>query len=203
MSGLASPPTEILVRQGYEQLTAGRYEEAVETLSAALAMTPGEAQALRGRGLARVQLKHWPLAAADFRAARDQAPADLDNWIDLGTSLSMDQQIYPALAIFDRLLADHPDCVRGHIEVGLLHIRLGAISKGRTHLQIALARRPTLAQRRFIESMLHEQERLDRKRYYRPDFEALRRQQRQRPPWAVWMEKARGALKQRFGRATP
>ena len=58
MNQPSEPPAETsLMEQAYEQLTEGRFEEAVETFSASLAVQPKMAQALRGRGLARVQLK--------------------------------------------------------------------------------------------------------------------------------------------------
>jgi len=174
----APPPgTETFLMQASEQLQDGHLEEAVETFSAALAMSPQDARALRGRGLAYLQLKRWAEAAANFEAARDAAPEDPENWVDLAISLAMNNRIYPAIDVFEALLARQPDCLRGHLEFGLLQLRLGAVSKGREELQRALACRPTLAQRRMVESVLREQDKLDRKRYYRPDFDALRRQQ--------------------------
>ena len=171
---------ETLMRQAYEQLTEGQFEEAVDTFSAALAVGPQEAKVLRGRGLAYLQLKRWALAAADFEAARDLAPEDPDNWVDWGISLAMDNRVYPAIEVFDTLLTRQPDCARGHLELGLLHLRLGAIPRGRQQLQKALACHPTLDQRRLIESVLREQDTFDRKRFYRPDFEALRKERQRR-----------------------
>ena len=101
--------------------------------------------------------------------------------MDLGISLARSHRVYPAIEVFETLLVRQPDCVRGHVELGLLHLQLGAIPKGQQQLQQALTCRPTLEQRRFIESTLREQERLDRKRYYRPDFQALHQQQAQLP----------------------
>ena len=174
----AGQASKTLVRQGYEQLAEGRFEEAAETFSAALSVDPQEPAALRGRGLGCVQLKQWPSAAADFAAARNLAPEDPENWVDLGICLAADGKVYPAIETFEALLAKRPAYVRGHIELGLLHVRLGAIPRGRQQLQQALACRPSIAERRFIEATLREQDRLDPKRYYRPDFEALRRQQK-------------------------
>ncbi len=168
---------ETLMQQAYDQLTEGRLEEAVETFSAALAVEPHAIRALYGRGLAYRQLKQWPSAAEDFDAARRLDPGNANCWIELGLSLAMADKIYPAMEVFETLLAQQPTCARGHLELGLLHFRLGAIPKGRQCLQQALACRPTLTERRQIESFLREQDKLDRKRYYRPDFEALHRQE--------------------------
>ena len=176
MSPPEDPAFDTLVKQGYDQLTAGRFEEAVETFSASLMVGPREANALRGRALAYAQLKQWALAAKDFSVARDVNPDETDNWVDLGVCLAMDNQAYPAIAVFEALLTNHPACLRAHLELGRLHLRLGAIPKGREHLQQALASRPTLDQRRLIEFMLSEQDTLDKKRLYRPDFAAFHQQ---------------------------
>lgn len=176
-------PLESLRAQAVAQLRDGMWEEAVETFSACLALDVHDAASLQGRAMTRFQLQQWAGAIADFRAAKAQHPSDLENWVGLGMSLAMDNQIYPAIATFEALLADHPDYVRGHLQLGLLYLQLGMIPKGRQQLERALAARPrpTLEQRRMIEATLRDQNTLDRKRYYRPDFEALARQRRQQP----------------------
>ena len=168
-----------LTQQAYQQLREGRLEEAAETFSIALAVDPKYLQALRGRGFAHSQLERWSLAVADFTIARDLAPDDPESWVDLGMSLAMDDQVYPAINALETSLARHPDHLRGHLELGRLYLRLGAIPKARQVFQKALACRPNLEQRRLIEGILREQDQLDRKRYYRPDFEALHQRQRQ------------------------
>ncbi len=133
---------------------------------------------LRGRGLAYAEQQQWPAAAAQFRQARDLAPEQPENWVDLGVSLAMDNQAYPAMEVFETLLTRQPSYIRGHLELGLLYLRLGAIPKGCQQLEKALSCRPTPEQRQFIQAALREQAKLDRKRWYRPDFEALRKQKK-------------------------
>ena len=113
----------------------------------------------------------------------------------------MDGNAYQAIDVFEALLSRQPHCARAQLELGLLYLRLGAIPKGRQHLQQALASRPTLEQRRLIESVLREQARLDRQRVYRPDFEALHREHRPSLQWVgnVWARLAR--FWKRSGRA--
>ena len=166
-------------QQAYEQLREGRFEEAVETFSVALSLCPQEVEALRGRGWAYAELNRWTLAEADFRQAKEAVPENVDYGIDWANSLAMDNQVYRAIEVFEELLARQPDCLRAHLELGRLHFRLGAIPKGRQCLQHALRCRPSGAQRQRITATLQEQDRLDRKRYYRPDFEALNRQRQQ------------------------
>ncbi len=193
MSDSSKPGSETLTEQAYEQMRDGRIEEAVETFSASIAITPREPNTLRGRGLAYAQLKQWSSAAADFEAAKTLAPDVADNWVDLGMSLAMDHQMYPAIDVLEALLARQPEYVRGHLELGRLHITLGAITKGRQQLQKALTCRPTLSERHLIESVLQEQTRLDRKRLYRPDFGALHQQRVGRG--VHWMQRFRALFK--------
>jgi len=188
---------EALLQEAVQQLNAGRFEEAVEAFSAVLRINAGMAEALRGRGLASMQLRRWSQAAADFRAATAAAPDEADNWVDLGVCLALEDHIYPALEVFEALLAKQPDCVRGHLELGLLYLRLGAIPKGRQQLRQALASRPSLAHRRAIESILEQQNKLDHKRFYRPDFEALN-QQRQGSSKVGWLGRLRTLLRSKF-----
>lgn len=193
------PALHALIDQAFEQLAEGVYEEAVETFSAALAVEPQQLRALRGRGLAHAHLKRWSLALADFHAVTELAPDDVDSRIDWANSLAMDTQVYEALTIFEYVLDRWPKNVRAHIELGRMHFRVGAVTKGREQLQRALTCRPTRAQRQLITDILQEQDHLDRKRAYRPDFEALRKQ-RQPSPMSGWISRAWRALAQRFSR---
>jgi len=188
----ANPADEALIQQAYQQLQEGQFEEAVDTFSASLLVEPRQPQALRGRGLAYMQLKQWQPAAADLTRAKEAEPDNPNNSIDLAVCLSMQNEIYPAIGLLESLLARQPQCVRAHIELGFLHIRIGAITKGKSQLQEALKHRPALAERRLIEATLAEQTKQDRQRYYRPDFEALNQQlqDRPRPAWVSWIRKA-------------
>ena len=167
---------ESLRAQAFEQLQQGLFEDAVESFTATLAFDPQDAKALQGRAIAQFQLKHWPEAQRDFEAAKAIDPDDPENWVGFGITLAVQTQIYPAIDVFEGLLAQKPQYVRGRIQLALLYFQLSLIAKGREQMQQALNQRPTLAERRFIESTLADQAKQDKKRYYRPDFEALRRQ---------------------------
>ena len=189
------PAAETLKAQALEQLQGGLFDEAAATFSACLSLQPDEAGALRGRGLAYLQLKQWPRASADFRAAAALQPDDPENWVDLGFSLGMENQAYPAIEIFETVLAKHPQHVRGHFQLGLLYFKLAAVAKGREQMQAALAAKPSLEERRAIEAVLREQDQMDRQRYYRPDFEALNKS-RQGLSFSGIVQ----AVRRRFGR---
>ena len=168
-----------MVEQAYAQLRQGQFDDAVEAFSSCVRRDPKEPTAYRGRGMAYLQLQQWPLAAAVFLRARELDASEAEHWIGLATSLAMDGKIYEAIDVFGAFLADHPQHVRAHIQLAQLYYRLGVIPQGHRQLDLALAARPSLQERRTIEQLKREQLTLDKRRYYRPDFEALR----QKNPW--------------------
>lgn len=157
-------------------LTEGHFEDAVEVFSDCLLLETADAKIYYGRGTAYFQLKKWDLAIADFRKARDLDTENPENWLSLALSLAMDNKIYEAIKVYDVLLAGNPRLVRAHMQLALLYYRLGVITKGHRQLDLALASRPSPAERRMIEELKKEQLALDKKRYYRPDFAALGQQ---------------------------
>jgi tetratricopeptide (TPR) repeat protein len=165
--------------RAYALLRQGLFDEAIDGLNACLSSEPDNVSALRGRGVAYFQMRKWGAAAADFSRVRDLDPEDLEGWVALGASLAMDLKVYPAIEVLETLVEKHPTFVRGRIQLGQLYFRLCVTAKGRLHMEAALASRPTLAERKIIEKTLEEQKKLDKKRYYRPDFEALRRRVRE------------------------
>jgi len=82
-------------------------------------------------------------------------------------------RIYEAIGELETLIGEHPAFLPGYIHLGLLHFQIGAIAKGREFMNQALSRASTLEEKGKISAVLREQDRLDRNRYYRPDFEAL------------------------------
>lgn len=166
---------QAMTDQGFEFLQAGQFDDAIDAFTTCLAVYPETAKAFLGRAIARFQIKDWKLSEQDFRRANALNVQEPEGRVGLGVSLAMQNKIYPALDVFEALLTDFPDFVRGYIQLGMMQIKLGAISKGREYLNQALTHRPSLAERQFIESVLKEQQTLDAKRHYRPDFEALRK----------------------------
>jgi len=171
----AGQAVQAMLEQASEQLKAGSFETAIEAFSACLLVSPQESAAFRGRATARFQLKDWKHAAADFKCAYELDPSEPESGLGLGLTLAMQNEVYPAIAVYETLLQKHPNYVRAYIQLGVLHFKLAAIAKGRDYLQEALKHHPTLEERRYIEAALINQDKLDRNRYYRPDFEALRK----------------------------
>ena len=171
---LESPEEKL--KRAQDSLTEGYFENAIEAFSECLLLDEREEKAYQGRALANFQIKNWHQAISDFRKAKELDPEEPENWVGLGMSLAMVNQIYDAIDVFDELLKKYPNFVRGHIQLGSLYYRLGVIKKGHEHMDLALASRPSLQERRTIEQFQKEQKLLDKKRSHRPDFEGLRRQ---------------------------
>jgi len=68
----------------------------------------------------------------------------------------MQNKIYLALEAYERLLQKRPDYVPGYIQLGLLCIKLGIISRGIEVLRAALSQRPTQQERLFIRLEIEE-----------------------------------------------
>jgi len=165
-----------MIDQAYELLTEGYFEDAVKTFSGCLSLEPAEAKIYRGRGMAYFKLKNWKLAIADFEKAKQLDCEDPISWMGLAMSLVMDSKIYEAIDVYEALLALKPRFIRAHIQLALLYYRLGIINKGHYQLDLALDFGPSLEERKRIVDLKNEQLLLDKKRYYRPDFQALREQ---------------------------
>lgn len=165
-----------MIDQAYERLMGGYFEDAVKAFSDRLSLEPEEARIYHGRGAAYFQLKKWKLAIADFEKAMQLDYEEPSSWMGLAMSLVMDSKIYEAIDVYEKLLARKPRFIRARIQLALLYYRLGIIGKGHHQLDIALDFGPTFNERKRIEDLKNEQLALDKKRYYRPDFQALREQ---------------------------
>ena len=179
----------------FQKLKEGYFEDARDAFSDYLLVESKDAKAYAGRAMAHFQLKDWPSATLDFKKATELDPDDLENPVGWAMSFAMDNKIYEAIGIFEKLLAEHPNFVRGHVQLGQLYYRLGVITKGHAQMDLALAARPSLVERRQIEQIKKEQMTLDKKRLYRPDFEALR-QASQNSGLSPWIKKIKDFLKQ-------
>ena len=163
------------------QLAEGYFENAIEAFSEYLLVQSSEAKAYEGRGLAYFKIKNWSAALANFETAKQLNPDEPENWVGVAMSLAMQNEIYKAIDVFNELLAKYPEYARGHMQLGMLYYRLGVIKKGHEQMDLALASRPSLVERRTIEGYKKEQMLLDKKRFYRPDFEELRRKNKTMP----------------------
>ncbi len=165
-----------MTEKAYQQLQEGYFEDAIEAFSNCLLLDSAHARSYFGRGMAYCGLKKWQPAFLDFQRAQEIDPEDPQNRVACAMSLAMDNKIYEAIELFEQLLAQNPRYIPAHVQLAKLYYGLGVIGKGHQQLDLALGSRPSLSERRMIEELKKEQLTLDKRRYYRPDFEMLRRQ---------------------------
>jgi len=84
---------------------AGQPGLALVEYDALLAQSPGDADVLLGRGIARMRLQQWPEAEADLKAAAAAAPVYADVWEALGNLYRFNGRRGDALAAYTRLQA--------------------------------------------------------------------------------------------------
>jgi Tfp pilus assembly protein PilF len=84
-------------------------------------------------------------------------------------------QVYEAIRELETLIQERPDHFQAYVHLGFIHFKLAAIAKGRECMQKALALAPSEEDKNKILLILKEQDKLDKGRYYRPDFDALRK----------------------------
>ena len=169
------PLIDQMLEKAFAELQEGSFEDAIDEFTNCISLEPTKAKAYQGRALASFKIKNWPAAVSDFKKAKELDSNDAENWIGLGMSLAMVNEIYPAIDILETLIKNSPNYTRAHIQLGSLYYKIGIIKKGHEQMDLALASRPSLAERRMIEQLKKEQLTLDKKRFYRPDFEELRR----------------------------
>lgn len=93
--------------------------------------------------------------------------------IALAQDLMAQSRVYEAIAQLEELVAEDPRHFQGYLNLGMIHLKLGVITRGREFMKLALACAPSEQDRHKIALILREQDDLDKRRFYRPDFAAL------------------------------
>ena len=163
-----------LLRAGYSSLQNADNTTAIERFNACLLEEPGLAPALEGRGAAHFKLEQWPEAEADFAEVLKAAPGNSEARLGYALCLIRQESVPKGLDLMESLVAEEPNFVRARINLATLYFKLGVPKKGREQMAEAQKRHPSPEQRHEIDSCLKEQNKLDQKRIYRPDFQALK-----------------------------
>ena len=93
-----------ILEEAFAQLAQGRFENAIDRFSEYLLIEGNEPRAYEGRALAHFQIKNWNTALSDFRKATELNPGEPENWVGLGLTLAMLNEIYPAIHVFEDLI---------------------------------------------------------------------------------------------------
>jgi tetratricopeptide (TPR) repeat protein len=123
-------------------LQLGRVEQAVESLSAAAAVLPGNADVHIDLGVALTCLARHADAEASFRRAATLEPGNPDTHLNLGNALAEQGKLHPALACYRRMLELDPGLGVAHFSIGMLHQRQGRLADAEAAYQAALATSP-------------------------------------------------------------
>jgi predicted TPR repeat methyltransferase len=155
---------------GFIAFKSGRYMDAVEALSAAVARDAGNAQCLYNRGLAWVRIGRLEAAADDFERAVAIRPDFFAARVSLGNALKALGKLHEATAQYRTALEANPSYALAHLNLGRTLRDKGELVDAKAHFERALAIEPqsasawsglagTLAELGSIESALASYER--------------------------------------------
>jgi predicted O-linked N-acetylglucosamine transferase (SPINDLY family) len=125
--------------------SAGRYEEALAVVTAALAPDLEQAALHYVRGVILESLGRRAEAEAAYRTTLAGEPTHAGAWINLGRLLDQRGEIDAAAACYDRVLQSDPDNALALANLGELFHRKDDLTTARALLEAALARNPALA----------------------------------------------------------
>jgi tetratricopeptide (TPR) repeat protein len=123
---------------GRAYLGQGRWSEAIDELSRAVALEPSFAQGHNDRGMALEESGRREEAAAEYRTALRIEPDLAEAHHNLAGLLADEGRADEAIEHYERALAIRPGQVETHCDLGLLLIARGRREDGVAHLRRAL-----------------------------------------------------------------
>ena len=123
-AGLAQTATD-RIQEANRLLSAGKAEEALVQLRAAVAAEPGNGRARHGLGSILNSLGYYPEALLHAQAAVAAEPDNGRFRYGLGVVLAEHGRFVEAVENFDRALAAHPDITYAWLERGAARLALG------------------------------------------------------------------------------
>ena len=118
----------------------GQREMAIAAYSELLAVSPGNADVLLGRGRVYAWMGNWPAAEADLTAATAAAPTYADAWSALGDMFLWSDRPQRAADAYSRWSALAPDDPAPLVARGLAQRRAGNAAAARTDFEAALTK---------------------------------------------------------------
>ncbi|MEX2176843.1 MAG: tetratricopeptide repeat protein [Pirellulaceae bacterium] len=98
-------PDQASLERGQELIVSQEWEQAIGHLDEAIRQSPESSLAFELRGTARLELRRFAAAAADFEQARKLAPADFRRHADLARSQLEQGNVAQAVAACDEAIA--------------------------------------------------------------------------------------------------
>jgi tetratricopeptide (TPR) repeat protein len=132
------------INLGLELGRAGRFEEAEEHLTTAIAIAPASPKARGIRGEVRMAQERYSEAGGDLRAALRLEPESARWETGLGRILAEAERLEAAEAAFRRVLAREPERAEAHALLGTTLFRRGRSEEALASYRRALALEPNL-----------------------------------------------------------
>jgi Flp pilus assembly protein TadD len=123
---------------GRSYLEGGRLRDAVEQLTAALALEPGRVSTLGNLGEALRRQGRMRESIARFREALALEPADVVLQLGLANALEDNGDLAEAVTAFERVLAVSPDLVDARVNLGVALGALGRLNDAEAQFRRAL-----------------------------------------------------------------
>jgi Flp pilus assembly protein TadD len=99
----AKPSVESLKLRADIQISQKKWSDAITTLQRAVALAPGDAQLRGGLGRTYLQVRDFPNAEKELKAAIQLDAKNVDYWKDLSTTYYLSKNYPGALAVLDRI----------------------------------------------------------------------------------------------------
>ncbi|HEV8336080.1 MAG TPA: fused MFS/spermidine synthase [Candidatus Polarisedimenticolia bacterium] len=131
--------------EAWIRLSRGEVAAAGRAFHEASDLDPSSGEALNGEGLVAWRLGDLARAASLFQASAGLAPEDPEASNNHASVLLLEGKEAPALAILDRVVADHPRYVPAIINRGVALARLGRLGEAASDYGRALALEPSNA----------------------------------------------------------
>jgi tetratricopeptide (TPR) repeat protein len=133
--------TRIALAQMYE--TTGKYDQAIDELTRAIALAPGSDTPHRLLGGLYTDLGRHDEAVRELRTAIELRPGFWRNWSYLGYAYFQAGRHEEAIPVYQRLVELQPDSARGHSAFGTVLHEMGRTAEARVHYERALSLEPT------------------------------------------------------------
>ncbi|MBW1685274.1 MAG: tetratricopeptide repeat protein [Deltaproteobacteria bacterium] len=143
------------INLGLELGRAGRFEEAEEHLTTAIAITPASPKARGIRGEVRMAQERYSEAGSDLHAALRLEPQSARWETGLGRVLAEAGRLEAAEAAFRRVLAREPERAEAHALLGTTLFRRGRSEEALVSYRRALALEPNLRRALGARGLAH------------------------------------------------
>ncbi len=143
-------------------------EEAVA--AAPRSMVPAEISTAFAEGLELINCGDASAAAACFEQIVERVPDYADAHVGLGIAYAVRGRVYPALDHLEKATNLETDNFFAHFKLGQLYFKLHVPKKGYEEMREALDCATSMAERKLVGQLIHEQKKREQKGLARPTW---------------------------------